>query len=38
MAFPKTQAAACPLTGAPASVDQAQLKELALRTRAPAAS
>ncbi|MBK5969221.1 MULTISPECIES: aspartate--tRNA ligase [Thiorhodovibrio] len=34
MAFPKTQAAACPLTGAPAAVDQAQLKELALRLRA----
>ncbi|MBK1648246.1 aspartate--tRNA ligase [Rhabdochromatium marinum] len=33
MAFPKTQAASCPLTGAPASVDQGQLKELALRLR-----
>ncbi|WPL18070.1 Aspartate--tRNA ligase [Thiorhodovibrio winogradskyi] len=33
MAFPKTQAAACPLTGAPAAVDQGQLKELALRLR-----
>jgi aspartyl-tRNA synthetase len=34
MAFPKTQAAACPLTGAPSQVDPAQLKELALRLRA----
>jgi aspartyl-tRNA synthetase len=34
MAFPKTQTAACPLTSAPSTVDQAQLNELALRIRA----
>ena len=34
MAFPKTQSAACPLTSAPSEVDEAQLKELALRLRA----
>jgi aspartyl-tRNA synthetase len=33
MAFPKTQTAACPLTSAPSSVDEAQLNELALRIR-----
>jgi len=33
MAFPKTQSAACPLTDAPSEVDEAQLRELALRTR-----
>ncbi|MBK1643518.1 aspartate--tRNA ligase [Thiocapsa imhoffii] len=33
MAFPKTQSAACLLTDAPASVDEAQLKELGLRIR-----
>jgi len=33
MAFPKTQTAACLLTDAPASVDEAQLKELALRIK-----
>ncbi|AFL73058.1 aspartate--tRNA ligase [Thiocystis violascens] len=33
MAFPKTQSAACPLTDAPSAVDEAQLKELALRIR-----
>jgi aspartyl-tRNA synthetase len=33
MAFPKTQSAACPLTSAPSEVDEAQLKELALRLR-----
>jgi aspartyl-tRNA synthetase len=33
MAFPKTQSAACPLTSAPSTVDEAQLKELALRLR-----
>ncbi|MGQ9659633.1 MAG: aspartate--tRNA ligase [Thermochromatium sp.] len=33
MAFPKTQTAACLLTNAPAPVDEAQLKELALRLR-----
>jgi aspartyl-tRNA synthetase len=31
IAFPKTTTAACPLTGAPAAVDQAQLDELRLR-------
>jgi aspartyl-tRNA synthetase len=34
MAFPKTQSAACLLTSAPSEVDEAQLKELALRLRA----
>jgi aspartyl-tRNA synthetase len=34
MAFPKTQTAACPLTSAPSTVDEAQLNELALRIRA----
>ena len=33
MAFPKTQTAACLLTDAPSTVDDAQLKELALRLR-----
>ncbi|TVP89486.1 MAG: aspartate--tRNA ligase [Thioalkalivibrio sp.] len=33
MAFPKTQSAACPLTEAPASVADAQLRELGLRIR-----
>jgi aspartyl-tRNA synthetase len=33
MAFPKTQTAACLLTDAPSAVDEAQLKELALRLR-----
>ncbi len=31
IAFPKTQKATCPLTGAPAPVSQAQLKELGLK-------
>jgi aspartyl-tRNA synthetase len=31
IAFPKTQRATCPLTGAPAPVDAAQVKELGLR-------
>ena len=31
IAFPKTQKASCPLTGAPTQVDRAQLLELALR-------
>ncbi len=31
IAFPKTQTAACPLTGAPAPVDEGQLRELGLR-------
>ena len=34
MAFPKTQTAACLLTSAPSTVDQAQLNDLALRIRA----
>jgi aspartyl-tRNA synthetase len=37
-AFPKAQSGADPLTGAPAPVDEAQLRELGLRVTAPAAS
>jgi len=37
MAFPKTQTAACPLTSAPSDVSAAQLKELNIRVRKPAA-
>ena len=33
MAFPKTQTASCLLTDAPSVVDEAQLKELALRIK-----
>jgi aspartyl-tRNA synthetase len=33
MAFPKTQTAACLLTGAPSDVDAAQLRELHIRLR-----
>ena len=33
MAFPKTQTAACPLTGAPAPVGEQQLNELNIRIR-----
>jgi aspartyl-tRNA synthetase len=33
IAFPKTQSASCLLTSAPSSVDEAQLKELALRIK-----
>ncbi|WP_123402194.1 aspartate--tRNA ligase [Inmirania thermothiophila] len=33
IAFPKTQTASCPLTGAPAAVSEAQLRELNLRVR-----
>ncbi len=33
MAFPKTQTASCLLTDAPSTVDEAQLKELALRIK-----
>jgi aspartyl-tRNA synthetase len=33
IAFPKTQTAACPLTGAPAPVGEAQLRELNIRLR-----
>lgn len=33
MAFPKTQSAACPLTEAPATVSEAQLRELGIRLR-----
>ena len=33
IAFPKTQTASCPLTGAPASVSEAQLTEVGIRLR-----
>jgi aspartyl-tRNA synthetase len=36
IAFPKTQTAACPLIDAPASVDDAQLRELGIKLRKPA--
>jgi aspartyl-tRNA synthetase len=35
IAFPKTQRGICPLTGAPATVDDQQLAELDLRVIAP---
>jgi aspartyl-tRNA synthetase len=35
IAFPKTQTAACPLTDAPTSVSEQQLRELHIRLRAP---
>jgi aspartyl-tRNA synthetase len=35
IAFPKAQSGADPLTGAPAPVDEGQLKELGLRVMAP---
>ncbi|MDX1405630.1 MAG: aspartate--tRNA ligase [Woeseiaceae bacterium] len=34
IAFPKTQSASCPLTGAPADVAEEQLKEIGIRLRA----
>ncbi len=37
MAFPKTQSASCLMTEAPAAISDAQLKELAIRIRKPAA-
>jgi aspartyl-tRNA synthetase len=37
MAFPKTQTAACMLTGAPSEVSSEQLRELSLRIRQPPA-
>jgi aspartyl-tRNA synthetase len=37
IAFPKTQTASCPLTDAPSEVPEAQLRELAIRIRKPAA-
>jgi aspartyl-tRNA synthetase len=37
IAFPKTQTASCPLTDAPSEVPEAQLQELAIRIRKPAA-
>jgi aspartyl-tRNA synthetase len=36
-AFPKAQSGADPLTGAPAPVDEAQLRELGLRVTPPKA-
>ena len=33
IAFPKTQTAACPLTGAPSLVDEHQLRDLHIRLR-----
>ncbi len=38
IAFPKTQTASCPLTGAPTPVDDVQLRELGIRTRKAAIS
>jgi aspartyl-tRNA synthetase len=35
MAFPKTQSGVCLVTGAPAAVEEAQLRELGLRLRPP---
>jgi aspartyl-tRNA synthetase len=37
IAFPKTQKASCPLTDAPGAVSEAQLRELSIRVRLPAA-
>ena len=37
MAFPKTQTASCPLTSAPSTVNEAQLRELGIRLRGKAA-
>ncbi|WP_067563320.1 aspartate--tRNA ligase [Halofilum ochraceum] len=37
MAFPKTQTASCPLTAAPSTVNEAQLRELGIRLRGKAA-
>lgn len=36
IAFPKTQSAGCPLTDAPAEVDDKQLRELGIKLRKPA--
>ena len=38
IAFPKTQTAHCPLTDAPASAPDRQLRELGIRVRSPAAA
>jgi aspartyl-tRNA synthetase len=37
MAFPKTQTASCPLTSAPSTVNETQLRELGIRLRGKAA-
>ncbi len=37
IAFPKTQTASCPLTSAPAPVEEAQLRDLGIRLRSPVA-
>jgi aspartyl-tRNA synthetase len=37
IAFPKTQTASCPLTNAPGEVGAAQLREVGIRVRKPAA-
>jgi len=36
IAFPKTATGSCPLTGAPSSVDETQLRELGIDQEIPA--